>query len=166
LLLREASSPLSRRLDVESSANAKYISQKCDYSKFAIAVTTWKCYVPPGWSGGTESIWHDWFHEQAPQTQARHAVVLRFLESGYWREPHFKRLTGKFVGFGEIRINSDKQFRLLGERNNSNDSFLFLLPCFHKDRIYTPKDALKTANRRFKEVATNVAKEIDIDPPQ
>lgn len=63
-----------------------------------------------------------------------------------WKYPHFKRLDG---GLGEIRWQvGNVQHRVIGCVWKSPQGYLLLLGCTHKQRIYSPPDAIATAERR------------------
>jgi hypothetical protein len=85
--------------------------------------------------------------------KARHAVVMRFLSAGSWGIPHYKPLKGKALkGLGEIIVGAGVEWRLIGHRDQSLDSFTVLIICNHKSQIYKPADAFETAAARWKEM--------------
>jgi hypothetical protein len=68
--------------------------------------------------------------------------------------PAFKILGG---GLAELRWQSGGvQYRILGRRIGKNE-FLMLVGCTHKQRIYDPPEAFKTAKRRLDEISKKEA---------
>jgi hypothetical protein len=63
-----------------------------------------------------------------------------------WTEPEFKRLDD---GLGEIRWKIDNfQHRTIGCGWKHPPGYLLLIGCTHKQRIYSPPDAINTAGKR------------------
>jgi hypothetical protein len=63
-----------------------------------------------------------------------------------WAYPDFKRLG---EGLGEIRWKCDgKQHRVIGHSWKNPNGYLLLIGCTHKQRIYDPPDAIRTADKR------------------
>ena len=77
---------------------------------------------------------------------------MRSLSAGHWQRPHYRELTGAHKGLGEIKISAEVEWRLIGQRDKQENSFTVLVICFHKDQNYSPKDALGTALRRWREI--------------
>lgn len=112
-------------------------------------MVSWSCYP----DGTTPDLWTAWHQQQNPSVRAKHAVAMRFLTAGHWKVPHYKPLQGgNYTGLGEIIISAGVEWRLLGRRDIATDAYLVLIICNHKGRVYTPKNALKTAAARWKEV--------------
>jgi Phage derived protein Gp49-like (DUF891) len=95
--------------------------------------------------------WRAWYDAQDAQVRGKHDNVFRILESrSDWREPHAKKLDD---GMLEIILKGKVQHRLLGFCwPTANFEFIFVLPCTHKGVVYKPKNALKTARERKKEL--------------
>lgn len=109
----------------------------------------WVCYP----SNGEPDMWTAWLRAQNVAVKARHAVVMRFLIAGHWQRPHFRPLTGRHVkGLGEIRVGAEVEWRLIGNRNATADTFTLLVICNHKEGIYKPHDTFETAMQRWKEM--------------
>lgn len=63
-----------------------------------------------------------------------------------WRKPSFKTLGD---GLGEIRWTYEKkQYRVVGCWWKDPGGYLLLIGCTHKQAIYDPPDAIKTADKR------------------
>jgi hypothetical protein len=125
-------------------------------AKKRLQMWQWFCYD----DGEEEDLWSRWYAASDDEHQARHDVVFDFLEArngNEWREPFSKKINDNLV---EVRITGAVQHRLLGFFG-SNQRFTFVITCTHKQNIYDPKDAKKTAAKRKKAIeegATNVRK--------
>jgi len=108
----------------------------------------WYCYP----TSDEPDLWAHWLAQQSKRVQAKHAAVMRFLAAGHWQRPHYRKLVGAHRGLGEIRISADVEWRLIGRRDENGESFTVLLICNHKNQNYTPRDALDTALRRWREI--------------
>jgi hypothetical protein len=108
---------------------------------------TYFCYD----DGGPGDLWSRWFRQQSRQTQARQAVVFKFLEAGIWSEPGAKKLDGG-SGLWEVRINSSIEYRLFGFHGPDRRSFSIMIVGSHKERVYTPRNVIKTGIARMAEV--------------
>jgi hypothetical protein len=75
---------------------------------------------------------------------------LRFSQKRLWREPHFKWLSG---GIGEVRSDhGNVEYRPLGCNGPTSDQFTIVIGASKKGKLWTPKDARKTATTRRKEL--------------
>ena len=90
---------------------------------------------------------------------------MRFLSDGHWQRPHYRELTGKPQGLGEIRISAEVEWRLIGRRDEAEDSFTLLIICHHKGKAYTPTNALDTALARWREIENGLERIERNDPP-
>jgi hypothetical protein len=64
----------------------------------------------------------------------------------------------KEEGIWEWRFYADdRQQRILGIFGDVRKHAIFLIGCYHKDKVYTPPDALKTAIRRAKTIRSGRA---------
>jgi hypothetical protein len=98
--------------------------------------------------------WRTWYDLQDGQVKGRHDNVFRFLESRTdWTKPYAKKLDDGLV---EITLKARVQHRLLGFCWPERLHFTILLPCTHKGDVYDPKDALKTANVRMKQLTNGL----------
>jgi hypothetical protein len=94
--------------------------------------------------------WRAWYDARDSSVQGRHDDVFRYLEGRKdWREPHAKAI-GDVV---EVILKTKVQHRLLGFYwPKGTLQFTFLLPCTHKGKVYSPKEAFKTANKYIGEL--------------
>jgi hypothetical protein len=67
-----------------------------------------------------------------------------------WEHPHYKALSGKQQGLGELRLKGDKgrPLRLIGFKGPGLDRFTLLGGCTHDGKKYDPPSALDTAVTR------------------
>jgi hypothetical protein len=88
-----------------------------------------------------------WYCAQSVECRAMFDSLLDTLsEMREWRYPEFKRLDD---GLGEIRWQEGKvQHRVIGCWWKQPSGFLLLIGCTHKQKIYSPPDALATADAR------------------
>lgn len=69
-----------------------------------------------------------------------------------WREPHAKQLRGP-VELYEIRFkDKHRAARALGFFGPEPGLFTITLICHHKDRVYTPRDAIEIADKRRRQL--------------
>ena len=79
--------------------------------------------------------------------KGKHETVFDILEARQiWTTPYSKKLGDGLV---EIRIRGEIQHRILGYFSPEK-GFTILLICTHKGRVYSPRDAIKTARKRMK----------------
>jgi len=114
----------------------------------------WFCYD----DNQEDDLWSRWYHGSSDAAQARHDVVLSYLEprnANEWREPYTKALDNGLV---EVRIHDGQvQHRLIGFYGPERLQFTFLISCTHKQNVYAPPDALKTAAKRKKDIEDGAA---------
>jgi hypothetical protein len=100
-----------------------------------------------------------WCDELSTKERAKLDRLIQTLEKlEQWTEPQFKTLSGKHAGLGELRWGGDqnRQLRLLGCRGPQSGQYTLLLGCSHKDRRYTPTDALDTAVAEMKRLKQRI----------
>lgn len=89
------------------------------------------------------------------QAEERFLAELRWLFEtpiGEWHEPRAKKLRG-YDDLYEMRFVADKkQIRPIGYFGPSPNQFTILIWASHKQNVYTPQDALDSAERRRKEI--------------
>lgn len=79
-----------------------------------------------------------------------------------WDEPHALKLSG-YVELYEIRFtNSHKATRALGFFGPEPGVFTITLVATHKQNVYTPRDALSTADRRRKAICEGNASAVPL----
>jgi hypothetical protein len=116
-----------------------------------LALWTFRCYVS---ASGRDMI-DDWFERQSDAVQAAVGVALEFLAQrprDEWRRPEFDLLSGRMREIGEIRLKSDKQYRILGFFGPEQTNFTLLVGASKKGRNYDPRNALETALDRMTQV--------------
>ena len=121
----------------------------------------WLCYD----DGGKGDLWKRWYCEVDDDVKGKHDNTIDFLEVNEaveWRMPHSRKLN---KGLVEIRIRGKVQHRLLGYFKQGR-KFVFLLSCTHKQNVYSPKDALGTAERRMKMIEDGDASAIICERPE
>lgn len=113
----------------------------------------WLCYD----DGHEDSLWARWYRGMDDAVQGKHDTILDYLEvraAHQWRLPHTDKINDDII---EIRIHGAVQHRLFGFFGPSRGQFTFLLPCVHKQKVYTPKNARKTAAKRKKDIEDETA---------
>lgn len=92
----------------------------------------------------------DWHARLLKQEQSDFITLVRILaRTQQWKGPAFRRLGGEHQGMGEIRFTSERKAHLvIGFVWPSPQQFTMLIGCFHKQRVYTPANALDTALQR------------------
>jgi hypothetical protein len=92
----------------------------------------------------------DWYKRLLRQEQSDFMALIRILaKTREWKDPAFKQLKGKYQGMGELRFTSErKAHRVIGVVWPRPRQFTMLIGCFHKQRVYTPANALDTAFQR------------------
>ena len=107
---------------------------------------TYRCYD----DGSDPNLWQRWY-VQNPDAHGSHDAVFRMLEQmKAWREPHAKLLKN-YDQLVEIRLSGDLEHRIFG-MYAAGRQFIVLATGYHKQKVYSPKDVLKTATKRKKEV--------------
>jgi hypothetical protein len=78
---------------------------------------------------------------------------LRFARKDLWKTPHFKWFGG---GIGEVRSDfGNVEYRPLGCNGPHPDQFTLLIGAYKKGRVWTPKDAKKSAVKLRRELLAN-----------
>jgi hypothetical protein len=77
---------------------------------------------------------------------------LRFARKDLWKRPHFQWFSG---GIGEVRSDyGNIEYRPLGCNGPEPDQFTVLLGAYKKGKVWSPRDARKTAARLRKDLAS------------
>jgi hypothetical protein len=119
-----------------------------------------RCYVSA--ASGKNKI-ADWYYELSAQERADADEFINLMrKTKDWGMPYYRsKLTG-YKKLGELRWTSEqKQHRLVGYL--SNGAYFALVGCTHKQRVYSPANALETANKRKSEIETGKAKTVPYD---
>jgi|SRR6266850_2921146 len=92
----------------------------------------------------------DWYKRLLRQEQSDFRALIRILaKTRQWKYPALKQLKGKYQGMDELRFTSErKEHRVIGLVWPNPQQFTMLIGCFHKQRVYTPANALDTALQR------------------
>ncbi len=115
---------------------------------------------------GTEDPWRTWYVAQSGAVQGRHDFVIKALASNQqWREPLAKKMKG-YDDLIEIILDGKVQHRFFGFYGIGLNYFTIVLPCIHKGKVYTPKNAIDTAVKRIIEVKTGRKRVIRCDIPK
>lgn len=100
------------------------------------------------------------------QTMFERAVMhLAVSPKKQWDEPHGKKLKNEDPLY-EIRYQAfRRQERALGYFDDAAGTFVILVICNHKDKVYKPASAFNTAHTRMEQIrsgqATTAALQID-----
>ena len=74
-----------------------------------------------------------------------------------WHEPAAKKLKSEDQLY-EIRYKFAKRAtRAIGYFAPDGGTFIIVIICYHKDRVYTPADAFKIARSRIKQIENGIA---------
>ena len=93
---------------------------------------------------------------------SRAVAHLAVSTKDQWNEPQAKKLKNEDPLF-EIRYKADRcATRALGYFGKSGQSFVIVLICTHKQNVYKPHDAFKTARSRAQQVDGGTAKTIPL----
>ena len=120
---------------------------------------TIRCYVSPA-ENNKIADWHaDLSVQERADADAFMAIVRVKLK---WELPEYRaKLTG-YKGLGELRwVSCNKQHRLIGFFMGG--IWYAVMGCTHKQQIYSPADALKTADKRKKDIEQGRVKTVLYD---
>jgi hypothetical protein len=106
-----------------------------------------RCYVSPA---GNNKI-REWYNSLSAQERSDADEFLRIMRrTTDWQMPNYRVLHGG-GGLGELRWSSEnKAHRLLGFF--MGDIWYAVVGCIHKQRVYSPADALRTAKRNKSQI--------------
>ena len=109
---------------------------------------SYKCYV----TRERPNLWAYWY-AQNPGLRGAHDATFRILEQrDVWQRPNFKILK-KRGGLGEVLFKANKvQWRVFGFFGPNDKEFIVLGCGYHKDRVYKPRDIIKTCHAHMLEV--------------
>src|SRR5437667_874839 len=107
-----------------------------------------RCYVSPA---GNNKI-ADWYEQLSTQERADADEFIKGMrKTQEWALPNYRPKLAGYKGLGELRWTSEKkEQRLIGYLKDG--AFFALVGCTHKQRVYSPPDALDTAKKRMKEI--------------
>lgn len=102
---------------------------------------------------------YDSYGRSAFSRAVQHLAITPKIE---WNEPHGKKLKNEDPLY-EIRYKANnRQERALGYFGPDGDTFVIVLICYHKGRVYTPADAFKSARRRMEQIAAGTASSVPL----
>jgi Phage derived protein Gp49-like (DUF891) len=97
------------------------------------------------------NLWHRWYRDN-PNYQGTHDSIFGILEQQpFWAPPHTKSLKNG-NGLIEICLNGNVQWRIFGFWGTVRKQFIVVAIGYHKGRVYFPKDVIKTAKKRMKQI--------------
>ncbi len=107
----------------------------------------------------------DGYDDYAREAFSRAVEHLAITPKVQWDEPHGKKLKNEDPLY-EIRYKANNRAtRALGYFAPDGRTFVIVLCCYHKGRVYTPPDAFDSAHRRIRQIeagtATTVPLQID-----
>lgn len=87
---------------------------------------------------------------------------LAVAPKNQWQEPQAKKLKNEDPIY-EIRYKADKRAtRALGYFAEDGHTFVIVLICHHKGRVYDPPDAFKSAHKRIKHLQEGTASAVPL----
>ena len=93
---------------------------------------------------------------------SRAVAHLAASDKEQWNEPQAKKLKNESPLF-EIRYKAHRcATRALGYFRKGGESFVIVLICTHKQNVYKPHDAFKTARSRVQQIDDGTAKTIPL----
>lgn len=116
--------------------------------------------------GKAPNLWQRWYDRAGGAIRGKHDSIWDHLETrpgNAWRMPQAKPLGGELF---EVRIHGGVKWRVLGFFWPRIGEFTVVGICNHKDNVYDPKDAIKTAHKTIKAIKDGKAKIIACPRPQ
>lgn len=99
---------------------------------------------------------HEWITSLDADSEEKVRATIKLLSvSKVWGRPHFAKLHGWDNLYEIIIKGKDKQYRPLGCYGPGPQIFTLLIGASKKSKIWTPSNAIKTADKRRKLVFTN-----------
>ena len=117
-----------------------------------------RCYISPPPANRNKIA--DWYYDLLPQERADADEFIKDMrKTRDWKPPLYKPL-GR--GLGELRWSSNKkQHRLIGFFMGY--AWYAVMGCTHKQRIYSPQNALETAKTRKSEIERGEVETVEYD---
>lgn len=102
---------------------------------------------------------YDDYGSEAFQRAVEHLAVT---PKNQWQEPQAKKLKNEDP-IHEIRYKADNRAtRALGYFAEDGCTFVIVLICYHKGRVYTPPDAIQSAHKRLKQIQNGTASTVPL----
>jgi len=111
-----------------------------------------RCYVSPAGRNKVEQ----WLDELAPQRQMDARSFMDVMAKvADWTMPDYRSLKG-YANLGELRWTSEKtEHRLIGFFQHGG--WIAVMGCTKKGKVYSPADALDTADKRRRQILNREA---------
>ena len=110
-----------------------------------MAYWTFKCYD----DGKPTNLWQRWYDENVAAQGAHDATLDILLQQEVWRGINTKA----FDEIVEIKFKgAGIQHRIFGFYGSARQQFIITGTGYHKDKVYYPKEILKTCVKRRREV--------------
>lgn len=120
----------------------------------AVAIWTFYDYVSPS---GRNKI-EDWRDDLSEREKAFVDVLIKNYSRMSDLTNDCRQLAGTHSGLIEFKFKmSDRQVRLVWEYGPNSKEITILMGCYHKQRRYTPTDALDQCLRRRRDLQTGIA---------
>lgn len=115
-----------------------------------------KTYVSPSGRNDVQGE-IDRYDDYALAAFSRAVAHLSVSTKDQWNEPHGKKLTNEHPLY-EVRYKANRAAtRALGYFDKDGKTFIITLICTHKQNVYKPPDAFKTARARAAQIESGVA---------
>lgn len=119
-------------------------------------VWKFRTYVNPGGRSDVQKD-IDRHDEYGIAAFSRYVAHLAVSPKSQWHEPAVKKLKSEDPLY-EIRYKSaNRATRAIGYFASDGETFVIVIICYHKDRVYTPPDAFKIAHSRIKQIENGTA---------
>ena len=131
-----------------------------DYRKIVMAISTYRCYD----DRSVPNLWAKWHDGQSGRCKGTHSTVFDFIEQvEILGPPHTKKIKSG-DGVVEVIIKAELQWRIFGFR--TGNVFTVVAIGYHKGRVYTPRDVLKTAKKRMNLIKSGKAEAKNCERPE
>lgn len=124
---------------------------------------TYRCYD----DGRSPCLWKRWYDDEGNKVyRGSHDSAFGILEQQtQWREPNAK-FFDKDHRIIEVRLSGKVECRILGFYGKSRYEFIVIATCYHKDKVYSPKDIRTIAQQRKAEIESDIGRAPICDRPQ
>lgn len=104
----------------------------------------------------------DDYDEYGREAFSRAVAHLSVSDQSHWHDPHGKKLKNEDPLY-EIRYKADKRStRALGFFAPDGCTFVIVLICYHKGRVYDPPEAFKSAHKRIAQLQSGAASSVPL----
>lgn len=120
-----------------------------------------RVYVSPTGRKDVQQTIDD-YDDYAREAFIRAVEHLAITPKNQWQEPQAKKLKNEDPIY-EIRYKADSRAtRALGYFAQDGCTFVVVLVCFHKGRVYTPPGAFKSAHSRIGQIQKGTASTVPL----